>query len=261
VAEAMANLACVGARPLAVVNCLNFGNPEHPEVMWQLSEAVDGMSEACRAFAIPVIGGNVSLYNESRGSDIDPSPVIGMLGLVDELTRRPPGPALVEGGRLVLLGATEAELSGSLWARRHGHRGGRLPSLDVAAHLAVTEVVQRLVSGGMVDGVHDVSSGGLALALAEMAVRSGVGFTVARVADGAELFSESPSRVVVCVAPELLQPVLNVCESAGVPTTRMGVAGGDALSVKGLMEVSLDDAVAAWRDRLPDALDGGTTQG
>ena len=91
VAESVLNLACVGARPLAVVNCLNFGNPEHPEVMWQLSEAIDGMAEACRAFGMPVIGGNVSLYNETRGRDIDPTPVVGMLGMVDRLERRPPG--------------------------------------------------------------------------------------------------------------------------------------------------------------------------
>ena len=91
VAEAVLNLACVGARPLAVVNCLNFGNPEHPEVMWELSEAIDGMAEACPAFGIPVVGGNVSLYNETRGHDIDPTPVVGMLGMVDRLERRPPG--------------------------------------------------------------------------------------------------------------------------------------------------------------------------
>ena len=261
VAESILNLACVGARPLAVVNCLNFGNPEHPEVMWQLSESIDGMSEACNAFGLPVIGGNVSLYNESKGSDIDPTPVIGLLGIVDQLDRRPPGVGLVDGGRLVLIGVTQPELSGSLWARHHGHRGGKLPALDAAMHAQVADVVRTLVQGGMLAGAHDVSSGGLGLALAEMAVRSNLGFNVARIADGAELFSESPSRVVVCVAPELLQNVLNVCENAGVPTARIGVAGGDTLSVKGLFDVPLADAVAAWRDRLPDALGAGTTQG
>src|SRR5205823_39460 len=133
VAESTLNVACVGARPMAVVNCLNFGNPEHPEVMWQLSEAVDGMAEACRALSIPVVGGNVSLYNESRGRDIDPTPIVGVLGVIDRLERRPPGVRLVENGRLVLLGETVPSLAGSLWAaRRHGFRGGRLAPLDLS---------------------------------------------------------------------------------------------------------------------------------
>ena len=138
VAEAALNLACSGATPKAVVNCLNFGNPEHPEVMWQLSEAIDGMSEACLALGLPVIGGNVSLYNESFGKDIDPTPVIGGLGLIDRLAARPPGVTLVDGGTLVLLDASvgrsdsgrhRPSLAGSRWAveLRH-HRNGTLPS-------------------------------------------------------------------------------------------------------------------------------------
>jgi phosphoribosylformylglycinamidine (FGAM) synthase-like enzyme len=250
----------VGSRPLAVVNCLNFGNPEHPEVMWQLSESISGMADACRAFNVPVIGGNVSLYNESRGADIDPTPVIGMLGVVDRLERRPPGVGLVEGGRLVLVGVTQPELSGSGWARAHGHRGGRLPVLDPAMHLQVADVVRRLVEGGLLSGVHDVGFGGVGLALAEMAVRSGIGFQAARLHDHHDLFSESPSRVVLCVEPERLQAVLQVCEQAGVPTARIGVASGDRLVVKGLLDLALDEVVGAWRDRLPDALGAGTVQ-
>ncbi|QGG96760.1 phosphoribosylformylglycinamidine synthase subunit PurL [Actinomarinicola tropica] len=261
VAEGMLNLAVVGARPLAVVNCLNFGNPEHPEVMWQLSESIDGMGEACSAFGIPVIGGNVSLYNESRGANIDPSPVIGMLGVIDRLDRRPPGVGLVEGGRLVLLGAPSSALAGSRWAFDHGHRGGMLPELDVAAHAALADLVRSLVAGGLLQGAHDVSTGGLGVALAEMAVRSGVGFSVARVADHAELFSEAPSRVVVCVAAEHLTALERAAEAAGVPATRLGVAIGDRLAVKDLLDVPLAEATAAWRDRLPDALGSGTTQG
>ena len=261
VAESMLNLATVGARPLAVVNCLNFGNPEHPEVMWQLSEAIDGMGDACRALGIPVIGGNVSLYNESRGDNIDPTPVIGMLGVVDSLERRPPGVGLVEGHRLVLVGVTQPELSGSLWARNHGHRTGRLPALDLALHTEVANVVRTLVVGGLLSGAHDVSAGGLGLALAEMAVKSGVGFNVARIADHAELFSESPSRVLLSVGPDQLTPVLNVLEQAGVPHSRIGVATGDRLQVKGLLDRALADATVTWRDRLPRALGAGTTQG
>ncbi len=260
VAESVLNLACVGARPLAVVNCLNFGNPTHPEVMWQLSEAIDGMADACRALGVPVVGGNVSLYNESRGADIDPTPVIGMLGLIDRLERRPPGVGLTDGGRLVLVGVTQPELSGSAWARARGHRGGCLPALDLGIHTQVAGVVRTLVQGGLLDGLHDVGSGGLGVTLAEMAVRSGVGFQAARIHGHEELFSESPSRVVLCVDPERLTSVLNVLDDAGVPSARIGVAGGDRLSVKDLFDVSLGDAVEAWRSRLPNALGAGTVQ-
>ncbi|MGY6500070.1 MAG: phosphoribosylformylglycinamidine synthase subunit PurL [Acidimicrobiales bacterium] len=261
VAESMMNLAVVGARPLAVVNCLNFGNPEHPEVMWQISEAIDGMADACSAFGIPVIGGNVSLYNESRGTNIDPTPIVGTLGIIDELDRRPPGAALVDGGRILLLGAPSSELAGSRWAFDKGHRGGTLPALDPVAHTRIANLVRSLVSGHVLHGIRDVSVGGLGVTLAEMAIASGVGFTIARVADHAELFSEAPSRVVVCVAPEQIAVVEQAAAAAQVPVTRLGLASGDRLVVKDLLDVTLDEATTAWRDRLPTALGSGTTQG
>ncbi|MFP4513348.1 MAG: phosphoribosylformylglycinamidine synthase subunit PurL [Acidimicrobiales bacterium] len=261
VAESVLNLAMVGARPLALVNCLNFGNPEHPEVMWQLSEAVDGMAEACRAFGIPVVGGNVSLYNESRGTNIDPTPILGVLGMIDLLDARPPGVGLVEGGRIVMLGEPSAELAGSRWAFDRGHHGGTLVPLDGIAHTRLASLVHDLVAGGLVLGGHDVSTGGLGVALAEMAVASGVGFNVARIADHAELFSEAPSRAVLCVAAEDLTTVESAANTAGVPISRLGVATGDRLKVKDLLDVGLDDATSAWRDRLPEALGSGTTQG
>ncbi|HWW52532.1 MAG TPA: phosphoribosylformylglycinamidine synthase subunit PurL, partial [Acidimicrobiales bacterium] len=200
VAESTLNVACSGARPVALVNCLNFGNPEHPEVMWQLSEAIDGLAEACRALDLPVIGGNVSLYNESRGADIDPTPVVAVLGLIEDLTTRPPGVVLTEGARLLLLGTTERTLGGSLWAGRiRGQRGGRLPSLDLRAHRRFLRLVSGLVVDGLLAGIHDVSDGGLGAAVAEMAVHSEVGVVVRGIADHIELFSESPTRVVVSV--------------------------------------------------------------
>ncbi|MDZ7734399.1 MAG: phosphoribosylformylglycinamidine synthase subunit PurL [Acidimicrobiia bacterium] len=259
VAESVLNLACVGARPMAVVNCLNFGNPEHGEVMWQFSEAVDGMGETCRALGIPVIGGNVSFYNESAGTDIDPTPVIGVLGVVDRLERRPPSVRLVDGGRLLLLGVTQPVLDGSTWARRKGYVGRRLPALDLEMHGRVADTVRRLVEGGLVLGAHDVSEGGVGLALAEMAVRSGVGFQVARIHGYDELFSESPSRVVLCVDPDRLRAVADVCDAAGVPAERIGAAGGDRLWIKDLLDVPLGEAREAWRGRLPAALGSGTT--
>ncbi len=259
VAESVLNLACVGARPLAVVNCLNFGNPEHPEVMWQFSEAVDGMGDACRAFDVPVIGGNVSLYNESAGTDIDPTPVIGLLGVVDDLCSRPPGATLVDGHRLVLLGPDATSLAGSLWAAAHGATAGVLAPLDTDLHLRVAVLVRSLVVDGLVDGVHDVSAGGLGVAVAEMVARSGVGAHLARIADHAALFGEGPSRVVVAVDPERLTEVLAAAEAAEVPTSRIGLATGDRLVVKDLLDVPVDHLRAAHRDRLPAALGSGTT--
>jgi phosphoribosylformylglycinamidine synthase II len=258
-AESVLNLACVGARPLAVVNCLNFGNPENPEVMWQLSEAIDGMADACRAFGVPVIGGNVSLYNESAGVSIDPTPVIGLLGLVDDLTAVPPGVRLTEGHRILVLGPETANLAGSRWAADRGARGGSLDPLSYEVHTAVADLTRALVTGGLVSGVHDVSVGGLGVALAEMAVASGVGFSVARVADHRALFAEGPSRVVVVVAPEVLANVVAMAEHAGVAAVRLGLATGDRLVVKGLVDVALADATTEWRDRLPLALGSGST--
>jgi phosphoribosylformylglycinamidine (FGAM) synthase-like enzyme len=256
VAEAALNVSCAGAHPLAVVNCLNFGNPEHPEVMWQLSEAIDGMAETCRALDVPVVGGNVSLYNESGGRDIAPTPVIGLLGLVERLERRPPGVGLVEGGRLLCLGPPGGDgLAGSRWAwSAHGHVGGRLPELDVTAHVAVCELVRGLVAADLVAGVHDVSDGGLGVALAEMAVGSGVGFRVAGLAGHAQLFSEAPSRVVACVTPDRVDAVVDRAVAAGVGVTLLGSAGGDRLVFDGLVDLSLPEAREAWRQALPAAL-------
>jgi phosphoribosylformylglycinamidine synthase len=262
VAESVMNLATVAARPLALVNCLNFGNPEHPEVMWQLSEAVDGMSEACNAFGIPVIGGNVSLYNESRGSDIDPTPVVGLLGMVDDLEVVPPGPTLLDGGRLLLLGAPTDVLAGSRWAAEHGGaRTGVLPPLDGPALSAVAGLVRSLVAEQLLLGVHDVAEGGIGVALAEMAVRSGVGVNVARIDDHAHLFSEVPGRVVVCVAAHTSTVVQERAEAAGVPVAQLGLAAGDRIAIKDLVDVSLADATDTYRNLLPNALGSGTTQG
>jgi len=260
--ESVMNLAVVGARPIAMVNCMNFGNPEHPEVMWQFSESVDGLSQALDAFGIPCIGGNVSLYNESRGADIDPTPIIGVLGLIDALDVVPPGPTLVEGGRLILVGDTVRELSGSQWASRRGHRGrGTLAEVDLDAVAAVAGVVRELVGSGLVQGAHDVSSGGLGLALAEMAVSSGVGVNAARIPDHVELFSESVGRAVLCVAADQVRPVLDVLEAHGVAHARIGAAGGERIAVKDLLDVSLAEATSVWKRCLPDAIGSGTTQG
>jgi len=264
-AESVANLACVGATPVAVVNCLNFGNPEHPEVMWQLSESVDGLADACRAFGLPVIGGNVSLYNESAGADIDPTPVLGLLGLVEVLRHRPPGACLAPGAAVVLLGSRRAggavpfPLGGGRWAtERAGRRGGTLAPLGVEAHARTAGLVRRLVAealasgGGPLAGVHDVSGGGLAVALAEMAVHSGTGARLTGVGGHAELFSEAPGRFVVATTDA--DAVAAAAAAAGVEAAVLGWSGGDRLVVDDLVDVAVAEAAAAFEGALPEAL-------
>ncbi len=265
-AESVANLACVGATAVAVVNCLNFGNPEHPEVMWQLSECIDGMAEACRAFDLPVIGGNVSLYNESGGADIDPTPVLGVLGLVDAVHAPPPGLAWAEGDAVVLVGPRAAgtgdpyPLAGTRWAGecRH-HHGGSVPPLDVAGHARACALVAGLVAAvvagqpGPLHAVHDVSGGGVAVALAEMAAEAGVGCALAGPGgaefDPGELFTELPSRFVVATAdPDAL---CARASAAGVPSAVLGRAGGDRFRLGTRVEVPVAELRSAYEGNLP----------
>jgi phosphoribosylformylglycinamidine synthase len=264
VAEAALNLACVGAEPKAVVDCMNFGNPEHPEVMWQFSEAVDGMSDACRALKTPVVGGNVSFYNESRGSNIDPTPVVGMIGLIDNLHRRPPGAALVDGARLVLVGPRSDNLTASLWARaRHAHVGGTMAALDLDLHQQLVGFVTGVVRDGLVVGAHDIAEGGLGLALAEMAIAGACGAQVDGVDGHGELFSEAPSRVLLVVDNEHLQEFEDRLEATGLAFVHLGVCNGDRLYVGGanllpLVDVAVDDLATARTTAVPTALAAGT---
>jgi phosphoribosylformylglycinamidine synthase II len=261
VLEAARNVACAGGVPKALVNCMNFGNPEHPEVMWQFSEVIDGMSDACRALDLPVVGGNVSFYNESRGRNIDPTPVVGVVGLVDRLDDPPPGLALTDGARVLLLGpATAEEFGGSEWAFTvHGLEGGLPPAVDLAAARAVHDLVIGLVADRVVAAVHDCADGGLAVALAEMACAGGVGATVTPepgIAPAAWCFAESASRVLVAVAPDRVGAVLDRAAAAGVRAVDLGHAGGDRLTAEGAFSVSLADAHAAWRDAIPARVAG-----
>jgi phosphoribosylformylglycinamidine synthase subunit PurL len=244
IAEAVLNLACVGARPLAMVNCLNFGNPEHPAVMRQLSDSIDGLADACRAFGIPVIGGNVSLYNESRGQDIDPTPVIGLLGMVERLDRRPPGVTLTEGASLLLAGPPAYEL-------------GLPEEVDVPTVSAVAAFVRGAVLDGELDGVHDVADGGIARTIGELVARSGRGARLGGIGNGDELFSEWPGRVVVCVDASRLDAVRARAAAASVTLSDLGVVSGERLLVDGLVELAVDDVVDAYRDRLPSAMAAG----
>ncbi len=266
VLEAARNVAVSGARPLALVNCLNFGNPEHPDVMWQFAEVVEGMSEACEALGIPVIGGNVSFYNESRGEDIHPTPVVAVVGLIDDLDSPPPAARLTVGEAIVVLGHTRPEMGGSEWAAVvHGLSGGMPPEADLDAAARLHGLVSALAAERAVAGIHDCSDGGLAIALAEMAFGGGCGFTCDPGAaptgageeqmSAAELcFSESTSRVVLSVDPGAVAQVLERAAAAGVPAAAIGEAGGDRLVAGGAFDVALADAEHAWRDAIPSAL-------
>jgi phosphoribosylformylglycinamidine synthase len=267
VAEAFLNAACAGAHAVAVVDCLNFGNPEHPEVMWQLSEAIDGMAAACLAFGVPVVGGNVSLYNESGGVDIDPTPVVGLVGVIDQLAHRPPGIALREGGSIVLLGGDGSipgdlvALGGSRWWRElRGETGGVLPELDVDAHRRLCDLVRALVAAECAGeaavalaGLHDVSDGGLAVCLVELCCASGIGIAVDEHWTVEDLFNEAPSRALVCC--EDAEGLLAAASRAGVRARVIGAAGGDRLVVPGLVDLAVSELVSVRSGRLPEAAD------
>ena len=264
VAEGVANLACVGVRAEAVVNCLNFGNPEHPSVMWQLSESIDGMAEACNALGLPVIGGNVSLYNESGGVDIDPTPVVGLLGVIDSLMSPPPGWAFGNGDTLVLVGKREANgelpfpLGGSRWATRRGRRGGGIAPLDGPTFLSaanfVRDEVATMCAGNESDvtAVHDISGGGLALALAEMVAVTGVGAELRGVSSHAELFSELPGRFIV--ATKDFAALEKRAKQSGVSVLALGSAVGDHLVIDDWIDLSVEEIAERRQGALEDAL-------
>ena len=263
IAESVSNLACVGATAKAVVNCLNFGNPEHPEVMWQLSETVDGMTEACNAMGLPVIGGNVSLYNESGGHDIDPTPVVGLLGIVESLVAPPPGWTWRAGDTLVLVGHREAvgelpfPLGGSRWATLRGRRGGSIPGFDATRLVPtidfIVDEVSAICAGASSDvtAVHDVGSGGLAAALAEMVATTAVGVDVIELSSHGELFAELPGRFLVATSD-----VDEFEARAGaVPVTRLGTIGGDRLLVGTMVDLTVEEIYTRRRGALEAALD------
>ena len=265
VAEGMGNVAVTGATPVAVVNCLNFGNPEHPEVMWQLSESIDGMGEACRTFELPVIGGNVSLYNESGGVDIDPTPVIGMLGLLDQLIERPPSLDWHEDETVVLLGRRRGTgdrpfaLAGSrLAVDVAGRRGGTLFSFDTDSHRRSCELVSALVrettagGAGLLGAIHDVGGGGLAVALAEMAAAGSMGAHIAGVEGIGEAFAEHPGRFLATTTQ--VDALLAAAKAADVDAFVLGRVGGSTLEIDGIAALEIEALSGRVEHALADAL-------
>jgi phosphoribosylformylglycinamidine synthase subunit PurL len=254
-AEAYRNVAATGARPLAVTNCLNFGSPEDPGVMWQFTEAVRGLADACLTLGVPVTGGNVSFYNQTGATAIHPTPVVGVLGVHDDVRQRLSIGFAREGCPVVLLGRTEPEFGGSLWAQvAHGHLGGRPPAVDLEAERSLAEVLAAAADSGLLDAAHDLSDGGLAIALAECCLAGGQGCAVRLPGEGEEfgyLFGESAARAVVAVRPGAEAEFAALCADRGVPATMVGVTGGTGLEVAGCFTVSLDELAAAHRATLP----------
>ncbi|MFW6773597.1 phosphoribosylformylglycinamidine synthase subunit PurL [Nocardioides sp. CPCC 205120] len=256
-AEAYRNVATGGAVPLAVSDCLNFGSPEDPAVMWQFAEACRGLKDACLELGVPVTGGNVSLYNQTGETAILPTPVVSVLGVIDDVTRRTPTGFGAEGEVLVLLGETRAELSGSEWAHVvHGHLGGRPPQVDLAGEKRLAALLADLV--GVAGSAHDLSDGGLAQALAESAFHRGIGATVDVAAVHEDpfvaLFAESTGRVLVSVPADGLTELLARATVHDVPTAVIGRTGGDELVVEGSFSVPVAEAREAWAATLPAAL-------
>ncbi|MGW9348754.1 phosphoribosylformylglycinamidine synthase subunit PurL [Nocardiopsis flavescens] len=258
-AEAYRNVAATGARPLAVTNCLNFGSPEDPGVMWQFAESTRGLADACKALGTPVTGGNVSFYNQTGDVAINPTPVIGVLGVIDDVRTRLKTAFSEEGARVFLLGETRPEFGGSAWADTvHGHLGGLPPRVDLTAEAALGEVLAEAAESGLAAAAHDLSDGGLGVALAESALRGGTGVRVTVSADVfTALFSESGARAIVAVAPGGEEGLVALAARHGVPVEQIGTVGGDALVVShggGAVEVPLAELREAYESALPTLL-------
>jgi phosphoribosylformylglycinamidine synthase len=256
-AEAYRNVAATGARPLAVTNCLNFGSPEDPGVMWQFAEAVRGLADGCRTLGTPVTGGNVSFYNQTGSTAILPTPVVGVLGVIDDVTKRTPHAFRGDRAPILLLGETRDEFGGSQWHALHGFLGGRPPTVDLAAEQVLAGVLIDAARDGLLDSAHDLSEGGLALALVESCLHGDVGARIALPGDAdpfVTLFSESTGRAIVTVARGAQERFTALCAERGLPCQRIGAV--DLLmpefEVEGLLRVSLRELRSAWSSTFPD---------
>ncbi|HVU90645.1 MAG TPA: phosphoribosylformylglycinamidine synthase subunit PurL, partial [Jatrophihabitans sp.] len=255
-AEAYRNVATTGARPLAVTNCLNFGSPEDPGVMWQFAEAVRGLADGCQVLGTPVTGGNVSFYNQTGSTAILPTPVIGVLGVIDDVTRRTPHGFKQDGNLVYLLGETRDEFGGSEWHAMHGFLGGRPPGVDFAREQLLADVLINSSRDGLIDAAHDLSEGGLAVALVEAALRGDAGLRIVLPEDAdpfVALFSESTARAIVSVPRSEEVRFTDMCTARGLPHRRIGVVDllVPELDVQGLFRVPLRELRSVWSSVLP----------
>ncbi len=259
-AESARNVSCAGGEPAAITDCLNFGNPEKPEVFWTFHEAIRGLSDACKEWEIPVISGNVSFYNESFGNPIYPTPTVGLVGLVDDISQVGTYAFKDEGDVVVLVGETYDELGGSEYLKViHGLVAGRPPALDLDLEADVQAAVREGVRAGLLKSAHDCSEGGIAVALAESCIAGGIGCDVHledELAPASSLFSESQSRVVVTLAEDDIEAYLGMLDEMSVPYGVIGAVGGDRLHICEKIDVDLEMVRAAHRDTL-ERLVGG----
>ncbi len=258
-AESYRNVATTGAVPIAVSDCLNFGSPEDPDVMWQFAEAVRGLADGCQELGIPVTGGNVSFYNQTGETAILPTPVVAVLGVIDDVERRTPSGFVAEGQQIYLLGATREELSGSEWAHVvHGHLGGMPPQVDLAAERELGDILVNASRDGLIDAAHDISDGGLAQALVESCLRRGIGARVwlpDEVEPFVALFAESAGRAIVAVPRSEEIRFTDMCTARGFAHARIGVTDGSGpdavLEVQDQFTVPLAELRNAWTGTLP----------
>jgi phosphoribosylformylglycinamidine synthase len=260
VAEAARNVVCAGGRPLAMTNCLNFASPERPEIMWQFAETVDGIAAACRALGIPVTGGNVSLYNETLGQAILPTPIIGVVGLLEDAERRTTQWFKEEGDVIVLLGEPDGRLAGSEYLRTvHGRLAGTPAPLDLDRERAVQAACLAIIEAGCVRSAHDCAEGGLAVAIAECCVTGPEPLGVTVTLPGASrvdelLFGEAPSRIVVTTAPGDVERLIQVVGEWAIPARILGHVGGDRLELRVGAEPRVSLGVAALADAFENGL-------
>ncbi|MFI0736070.1 phosphoribosylformylglycinamidine synthase subunit PurL [Streptomyces sp. NPDC021225] len=257
-AEAYRNVAASGAKPLAISDCLNFGSPEDPAVMWQFAEATRGLADGCLTLGTPVTGGNVSLYNQTGDVAIHPTPVVAVLGVIDDVARRTPVGFADEGHLLYLLGDTEEEFGGSAWSQTvHDHLGGLPPKVDLERERLLGEILISASRDGMVDAAHDLSDGGLIQALVESCLRGGKGARIV-VPDGVDpfvfLLSESAGRAVVAVPRSEEVRFNDMCGARGLPAARIGVVDGDAIDVQGQFSIPLAELKEAHEATIPGLL-------
>ncbi|MGA9103164.1 phosphoribosylformylglycinamidine synthase subunit PurL [Aeromicrobium sp.] len=258
-AEAYRNVAVTGALPLAVTDCLNFGSPEDPGVMWQFEQATHGLKDACAELGIPVTGGNVSFYNQTGDTPILPTPVVGVLGVIDDVRTRVRQGFTRDGEHVLLLGETREELSGSTWADVvHDHLGGRPPVVDLAAEQALAALLREAARRGLLSAAHDLSDGGLAMALVEGCLGHDVGVHVELPDDDlgsfVHLFSESSARAIAVVAEDRHDELVTLAEEHGVELASIGRTGGDAFEVAGEFSVPIAELRADWEATLPAVL-------
>jgi phosphoribosylformylglycinamidine synthase len=262
-AEAARNVACSGGRAAAITDCLNFGNPEKPEVFWTFYESIRGLADACTAFGVPVISGNVSFYNESFGSPIYPTPTVGLVGLLDHVENHCTMRFKSEGDVVVLLGRTKAELGGSEYLKvAHDTVAGRPPKIDLVDERLLDDLVVTAIRTGIVRSAHDCSEGGLAVALAECCIAGGLGASVtlgSTLPGVAALFSESQGRVVLTVAHDHYDALKQLAAAHGTPCEKLGRVGGDRLLIEGLADVSLTQMREAFEPTLERLVRGSET--